>query len=661
MRLAVYAVFFVAATASAQPKAPLLSAPVIDALAKELSGDRALETVKGISSNHRVRGSRPFRAAAELIAGKARAAGLDSVRIEEFPADGKIFYGTQRSRPPWDAEFAELREGDRVVASWDKQPMSLAEDSESGDVTAELVDVGAGAAESDYAGKNVKGKLILASSQADGVAEIGVAKHGAAGIISYAQNQQTGWWGENTELVRWGHLDSFAPFKTFAFMISPAMAKSYKDRLARGEKISMHAVVRAGQHAGGYSVVTAMIRGADPKLAQEEIVFSCHLDHPNPGANDNASGCATILEAGVTLSKLIRDGKIPRPARTIRFVWPPEVEGTMAILNAKPEWAKRIKAVIHMDMVGGGPETKSVFHVSAGPGHLPSFVYAVGQAFGAWVNAETYRYAATGSSAYPLISPAGGKEPLLAALDEYDMGSDHDVYQEASWNIPAIYLHDWPDRYIHTTQDTPDKIDPTKLLRAAFIGAASGYFLSGNVGNAKDIGLVLVQSSSRRALLANERTRDLSAERPNLNAFNAEYTRLEFESMKDFDLPDTKARKEERPIPRPLFYVPGDAGMVFKRNPEVRGPMSVFGYNYLTARLGSDKAAALKLLQYEGLWGASGDHYAYEVLNLVNGTWRVYDIRNYVSAVYGPVPIDFVVEYLRALEKAGVVTAVKQD
>src|SRR5678809_306277 len=88
MRLAVYAVFFVAATASAQPKAPLLSAPVVDALAKELSGDRALETIKGISANHRVRGSRPFRAAAQLIVDRARAAGLDSARIEEFPADG---------------------------------------------------------------------------------------------------------------------------------------------------------------------------------------------------------------------------------------------------------------------------------------------------------------------------------------------------------------------------------------------------------------------------------------------------------------------------------------------------------------------------------------------------------------------------------------------
>lgn len=641
-------------------KPPLLGDSVVSALAKELSGDRALETIKGISSNHRVRGSRPFRAAAELIAAKARAGGLDSVRIEEFPADGKIFYGTQRSRPPWDAEFAELREGDRVVASWDKQPMSLAEDSESGDVTAGLVDVGAGVAESDYAGKDVKGKLILASSQADGVAAIGVAKHGAAGIISYAQNQHTGWWGENTELVRWGHLDTFAPFKTFAFMIPPALAKSYKDRLARGEKITMHAVVRAGQHPGAYSVVTAMIRGADPKLAQQEIVFSCHLDHPNPGANDNASGCATILEVGVTLSKLVREGKIPRPARTIRFVWPPEVEGTMAILNAEPEWAKRIKAVIHMDMVGGGPETKSVFHVSTGPGHLPSFVYDVGQAFGAWVNDQTYRYAATGSSDYPLISPKGGKEPLLAELDEYDMGSDHDVYQEASWNIPAIYLHDWPDRYIHTTWDTPDKIDPTKLLRAAFIGAASGYFLSGIVGNSSSIGLVLAEGSSRRALRAQQRIRDFTRERLNLNAFNREYSQLEIESMKDFDL-RSGARQEERPIPRPLFHVPGDAGLVFKRNPSVRGPMSVFGYNYLTARLGSDKVAALKLLQYEGMWGANGDHYAYEVLNLVNGTWRVYDIRNYVSAVYGPVPMELVVEYLRALEKAGVVTVVKQN
>jgi hypothetical protein len=642
-----------AATASAQEPPPLLSKPVVDALAKELSGDRALETIKGISANHRVRGSRPFRAAAQLIVDRARAAGLDSARIEEFPADGKIFYGTQRSRPPWDAEFAELREGSRIIASWAQQPMSLAEDSESGDVTADVIDVDEGTEEKNYTGKNVRGKLILASSQADGVAAIGVAKHGAAGIISYAQNQHTGWWGEDAGLVRWGHLDSFAPVKTFAFMISPATAKSLRARLAGGEKITMHAVVRAGQHPGAYSVATAKIEGADPKLSQEEIVFSCHLDHPNPGANDNASGCATILEVGITLSKLIGEGKIPRPARTIRFVWPPEIEGTMAILNAKPEWAKRIKAVVHMDMVGGGPDTKSVFHVSSGPGHLPSFVYDIAQAFGAWVNDQTYRFAATGSSEYPLISTKGGKEPLLAALDEYDMGSDHDVYQDASWGVPAIYLHDWPDRYIHTTGDTPARIDPTKLLRAAFIGAASGYFLATmSAEDVNKVSRVVYEGSLRRTLRVEERVTGLdSTQAANLRKYNS-YSEGVFRSSPSAFLGIPAASSREPARQRSIAT--GSGAIVYTRNPQVRGPMSVFGYDYLRDKLGADRSSKLKLLSYQGLRGAGGD-YAYEVLNLADERRNVTDIWNDVSAIYGPVPIEMVLEFLQALEEAGVV------
>ena len=623
--------------ASAQQPPPLLSEPVVDALAKQLSGERAHETIRAISANHRVRGSRPYRAAADLIVARAREGGLDSARVEEFPADGKMFYGTQRSRPPWDAEFAELweisRSGNKLITSWDNEPMSVAEDSESGDVTAELVDVGAGSSEKDYAGKTVKGKLILISSQADAGVPLGVAKYGAAGIISYAQNQHTGWWGENTDLVRWGHLDTFSPTKTFAFMVSPKVATSFKERLARGERMTLHAKVKAGQHAGAYSVATAMIPGADPQLPKEEIVFSCHLDHPNPGANDNASGCATILEVGVTLSKLIKDGKIPRPARTIRFVWPPEVEGTMAILNAKPEWAKRVRAVVHMDMVGAGLESKSVFHVSGGPGSLPSFVYDVAQAIGSWVNDQTYRYAATGESKYPLVSPTGGKEALLAALDEYDMGSDHDVYQDASWGIPAIYLHDWPDRYIHTTWDTPDKIDPTKLLRAAFIGAASGYFLASM--SAKDFAeakRAVDAGALRRQLRLHDRLVGLDhTEAANLRSYYTDYQMKVGRSLSAFAEP-SKALPE---LP-------------------VRGPMSVFGYDYLSDKLGPERVDRLRLLKFQGLRGAGGD-YAYEVLNLARRGMRALDIRNTVSAVYGPVPLEIVLEYLKALEEAGVI------
>src|SRR5271168_4941890 len=77
-----------------------------------------------------------------------------------------------------------------------------------------------------------------------------------------------------------------------------------------------------------------------------------------------------------------------------------------------------------------------------------------------------------------MVAPEGGKEPLRAEYSAYTMGSDHDVYQDSSFGIPAIYMNDWPDRYIHTNFDSAANIDPTKLKRAAFIGAASGYFLA---------------------------------------------------------------------------------------------------------------------------------------------------------------------------------------
>src|SRR5207245_4435361 len=183
-------------------------------------------------------------------------------------------------------------------------------------------------------GKDVNGKIVLVSAQPGAVQDLAVGKFGAVGIISYAQKQKTAWWGEDENLIRWGHLETFSEHKTFGFMVSLKTARGMKERLARGEKIRLHAVVKAGQHPGNYEVVTATIPGADAKLKEEEIAFSCHLDHQRPGANDNASGCVTILEVARTLQKLISEGKLARPARTIRFYWPPAIEGTLALLTS---------------------------------------------------------------------------------------------------------------------------------------------------------------------------------------------------------------------------------------------------------------------------------------------------------------------------------------
>src|SRR2546423_13213722 len=145
-------------------KPPLLPEKDVAAMAQELSGDVAKRNLEGIVRHHRQRGSRGFHAAAELVAEHARAYGLSAVEILQFPADGKIFYGTQRSRLAWDADFAELWEMRNNAGAWtstvlrgsyEALPVALAEDSESADVTADLVDVGNGTTESDYAGKDV--------------------------------------------------------------------------------------------------------------------------------------------------------------------------------------------------------------------------------------------------------------------------------------------------------------------------------------------------------------------------------------------------------------------------------------------------------------------------------------------------------------------------
>ena len=592
---------------------PFLTDAEVGALASEISGETAKRTVEGFSRHHRMRGSRGFRAAAEQVVADLKRFGYADAHIESLPADGTIFYGTQRSRPAWNAEFAELWEldakGERLtrIASWDATPIVLAQDSVSADVTAELIDVGSGTADADYANRDVKGKLVLTSAQPGPVAERALAR-GAVGIVSYAQNQRTAWYGEDENLIRWGHLDTFAPEKTFAFMVSLKTARALQARLARSETIRVHAKVIAGQQAGAYDIATATIPGTEPG----EIVFSCHLDHPRPGANDNASGCATILEVARTLSKLIAEKRLAPPRRTIRFVWPPEIEGTLALLNGRPELAKSIRAAIHLDMVGGGPETKAIFHVTRGPASQPSFVYDVADTVGAFVNRETADYAMTGTARFPLVASDGTRDPLRAEMVPLTLGSDHQVYSDSSFAIPAIYLNDWPDRYIHTNKDVPANIDSTKLARAAFIAAASGYILSR-----------LTPS-------------DAPALQQMMEAFALE--RLARVIRGKSTLPFTDWYEEQMRASVDRFF----KGIHVTAPRNVKGTMSAFGYDYFDAR---HKGPAIRL----------NSAYQYEALNLWDGKRTPAEIASMLSAIYEPVPVEHVVEYLEALKAIGVI------
>src|SRR5439155_24816899 len=225
-------------------------------------------------------------------------------------------------------------------------------------------------------------------------------------------------------------------------------------------------------------------------------------------------------------------------------------------------------------------------------------------------NHQSYQFAATGQSAYPMIAPAGGKEPLRAEYSSYTMGSDHDVYQDSSLAIPAIYLNDWPDRFIHTNFDSAANIDPTKLKRAAVIGAASGYFLSrAGVDNLQAI-FRLLQARTLRIAEEIYRKRSQIADACDggeLERFELQNVRPLVESVTRLGLDAHGARwpaigkiganlsNNTQGICLKTIVVAG-GNPIFRRKPEPKGPLTLFGYDYFADHAKSGGIATLKPL-----------------------------------------------------------------
>lgn len=318
-----------------------------------------------------------------------------------------------------------------------------------------------------------------------------------------------------------------------------------------------------------------------------------------------------------------------------------------------------------MDMVGGSPVTKSIFRIDGGPASVPSFVADVGHEVGLFVNHQTERYASGRDVTFPLVAPEGGKEPLMAMMQGLDMGSDHDVFFDGSWAIPGIAVHEWPDRYIHTNFDVAANIDPTKLKRAAFIGAVTGWFLA----NMSEEDVPAVLSLLERNSIA--RTADLMETRSHLDAGDAEaVAAIQFEierrKLRSINRFANLSREDEA---RLLEHIDRLASLlqsaepverqrshdtVYVRNADLKGPMSAFGYSYAKDKLTPEKYGQLRLPKYKTDEGTGGE-YVYEALNFVDGARTVDDIRDWLTAELGPVPVELVAEYLEALESIGVI------
>jgi hypothetical protein len=705
MRLIAVLIFAAAAaTLSAQsttrlPAEALLDRSVLKALDEELSGVAAKDHVGRLAQLHRVPASAGFHEAIEYVMGRATAAGLSDVHVETFPGDGTTWFGTLHGNRGWRVDAGwldEVQPQPRRIISYDDVRLAVADNSESADVTVELVDVGAGTQRSDYAGKDVRGKMVLCDATPSACHRQAVEELGAAGLVSYNSNQVSAWWRDDQDLIRWGHLDSRGRKNAFAIMISVREARTLQQRLARGEHITLHAVVRArNDDTLSYETLVATIPGADP--AAGDIVFSCHLDHEKPGANDNASGCAANLEIARTLRALIDAKRIPPPVRTIRFIWPSEMTGTIAYLSKYPEIASRVRAAVHLDMVGADPFiTKSVLHVTRSPWSIATVTDDVAEVFGRYVIDGAMRAAGEGDMTHAMRARGGSKDAFWADITPYESGSDHWIYQEGGFAIPSIYLRDHPDIYIHTTGDLPDNIEPTKIKRSAFIAAASGYYLATMPDGGASLARLsyagaherLAEDGRRAAAMAADPAR--AADAANIVAQGVLREQRRLRSIARFTFGTAAQLKPEEvrlkpgaiaelgaspagtlaaglaetgkailttfmpradveQLARAGFRRPSADAHVPVRNALVKGPLAPAG-DWVREK-GGAAAASIAIASVP-----NSDDVTYEIVNFIDGTRTVSEIRDAVSAEFEPLELKAVAEYLDLLAKAGAVS-----
>ncbi|MDR1440226.1 MAG: M28 family peptidase, partial [Clostridiales bacterium] len=381
-------------------------------------------------------------------------AGLAQVEELRLEADGKTLYGDWAVPKAWDAQSATLAiEGGMVLADYERTPCSLAMYSAptpEGGASAKAVLADDPGAPAD----GLAGKILFTSRPAAEMLPL-AARCGAAGIVSDFMPLWPGVRASRKAAYgasRWDN--SFAvPANTsgmWAFSISPMNGDILRGMLASGESVTLNAQVRARQYDGTVSVVSACLEGREPGA---EALICGHLYEP--GANDNASGCAAILELARCMAYGVRTGALARPRHAIRFALVYECAGSTAYALAYPERMARTIAAIVTDMIGADVTENTLTYVWRDP--LSNFSFAD---------------ALIGDICAAYGQCAGGAPPM--AEKAFSVGTDN-ILGDPIWGVPTVALVAEPALSYHSSLDTPERIEPGALSRNAVI--AGTYLL----------------------------------------------------------------------------------------------------------------------------------------------------------------------------------------
>lgn len=441
----------------------MLPEEIVRVVADTISGIKAKGYVQTISSFHRIQASSGIHDAIMYVKREIEDFPNVEIKLYEYPADGKTTIGTWEAVKGWEVKNGKLtliEPEEKVLADYTAEPISLIAHSTSINIESEVVYIGKGMTPEDYQGKNVKGKIVLTEGTARHVHRIACIKHGAAGLLTFVppSNQD-----EIASLRRydaiWPSSDE-AKKTTFGFALTQADGLKLRTFLNEGKTVKVKAKVDARLVDGKTEVLTALIPGEN---RTKEFWIAAHICHPNPGANDNASGSGVLLEVLRVLTYLLKEEKIPKLSYSIRFIWMPEWSGTIYFIDREREILKQCIGMLNMDMVGANPaKAGSIFTLYRTPFSVPTTLNNVVKY---WLTTEASRKDDR--------VQGGTMTPLPFKYDRYGAGSDHFMLTDSTVGIPAVMLNQDPDRFYHTSTDTIDNIDTRQMGYASRVAALS--------------------------------------------------------------------------------------------------------------------------------------------------------------------------------------------
>ncbi|MFH0777882.1 MAG: DUF4910 domain-containing protein [Candidatus Eisenbacteria bacterium] len=460
---------------------------ILNLVRAEASGERALSILNRLVLCHRIQSSPGFREAVAICEETAGGWGLET-EILKFKADGKTSYWGCLIQREWEATEAtlELVEPERVkLADFSECKISLIQRSVAAHADSiEIVLLEDGLETSEYENIDVAGKLVLTKGDIERVHALAVQKYGAAGILydgivdtkparnrlnlPDAREYKSFWWKSGDK-------------RCFGFVITPRQGDWLRSLLISSERLRARVNIDATFRDGTTEVLSCFI----PGQTLEEVLLVAHLCHPQPSANDNASGCVSVLEAMRTLNALVSGGQIGPLRRGIRALLLPEMTGSFSYLAANEERLADIVCALNVDMAGENQTLcGSTMIVEAPPDSCRGFVLELGSLLLERVFERD-----------PLPRAKASLRPERTSLETFNAASDHAVFSDREIGIPCPSINQWPDKFYHTSLDTPDKVDPAMLKAAASIaGTFAGFVATASGREARWLGLEMLSS-----------------------------------------------------------------------------------------------------------------------------------------------------------------------